>query len=61
MKYDEARRDQIKEIKLKIIELSKEAHNNIKEDKTKVKVTLDEIKGLPKDIMKKLDKVPNEP
>jgi len=34
---------------------------NIAEDKTRVQVQLDELKGMPKDILKKLAKVPGKP
>ena len=48
-------------LKKEIANLSDKAHSNINTDKTKVKVLLSELDGLPKDILKQLEKVPGEP
>jgi Zn-dependent oligopeptidase len=61
MKFDDARRQKITALKKEIEVLSDRAHSNISEDKSKVKVTLEELKGMPADILKKLKPVPGQP
>lgn len=61
MKFDKEKRDKINKLKKEIANLSDEAHMNINEDKTKVQVRLDELKGMPQDILKKLAKVSGKP
>ena len=61
MRFDQQKRDKVSVLKKEIANLSDKAHSNINTDKTKVKVLLSELDGLPKDILKQLEKVPGEP
>jgi len=61
MQLPKEERAKLIKIQKEISDLESKGEANINEDKTKIEMTLAELKGLPKEALAKLDKVEGKP